>query len=108
MLSQNKNRPQTAYGGIAVPERNIKSIVREKNLKVSAEENGKLENILSGMNVIQRGSFPGSSLIEHNNDDKFGIQYVNINKKKVLNNWIKDELSNFEKRQDESLKNMEI
>lgn len=82
--------------------------MREKNLKVSAEENGKLENILSGMNVIQRGSFPGSSLIEHNNDDKFGIQYVNINKKKVLNNWIKDELSNFEKRQDESLKNMEI
>lgn len=63
------------------------------------------------MNVIHRGSFPGSSFIDNNYDlasEKFGAQYVNINKKKVLNNWIKDELSNFEKRQDESLKNMEI
>ena len=33
---------------------------------------------------------------------------MNINKKKVLNNWIKDEIVNFERRQDESLKNLEL
>lgn len=110
-----KNRPQTATGTNAVPYRNIKNAVSRKNIKESAEENGKLMNKLSSMNVIHRGSFPNSSLMEHNYDlasEKFGAHYldhyVDINKKKVLNNWIKDELSNFEKRQDESLKNMEI
>ena len=33
---------------------------------------------------------------------------MNINKEKVLNNWIKDEIVNFERRQDESLKNLEL
>jgi hypothetical protein len=41
-------------------------------------------------------------------NEKFGAHYVNINKKKLLSNWIKDELVNFERRQDESLKNLDL
>ena len=70
-----RTRPATAYGGIAAPPRNIKSIVRDQYVKSSVEQNGKLENILTDMNVIPRGSFPVGSLLEQNNDlvsEKFG------------------------------------
>ena len=48
------------------------------------------------MNVIPRGgSYPVGLLIDQNADlvtEKFGSRFVNINKKKVLNNWIKEEI----------------
>ena len=33
---------------------------------------------------------------------------MNINMKKVLNNWITDRLNDFEKRQEESMTNVEV
>lgn len=62
------------------------------------------------MNVIHRGVFP-SSFIDTTTDqvsEKFGPKFVNINKKKVLKNWIKDEIVKFERGQEESLKNIEL
>ena len=47
---QSKLRPQTAYGGVAVPPRNIKSIVKENGVRFSADENGRLKNILDAKN----------------------------------------------------------
>lgn len=63
------------------------------------------------MNVIHRGSYPAGAM-EGTYDqlavEKFGYDYVNINMKKVLNNWITDRLNDFEKRQEESLTNIEV
>lgn len=104
-------RPYTAYGGIAAPPRNIKSIVRDQYVRSSVEQNGQLENILSDMNVISRGGASYPFLGQQNADlitEKFGAKYVNINKTKVLNKWIKEEIVKFEERQDESLKNLDL
>lgn len=85
--------------------------MRDQYVKTSVEQNGLLENILTDMNVIPRGNYSISQLIDQNTDlmsEKFGPRYVNINKNKLLNNWTKKEIGNFERRQDESLKNMEM
>lgn len=79
-------------------------------MQSSVEQNSKLENILSDMDVIKRGNF---GLDCQNADllmmEKFGPNYpININKKKVLNNWITDNINSFERRQDESMKNLEL
>ena len=73
-------RPYTAYGGVAanLAPRNIKSLVRDQYVKTTAEQNGKLENILDHMNVLPRGNYPVSMLLDQNNADliseKFGPQ----------------------------------
>ena len=49
-----KNRPQSAYGGIAQPPRNIKSMVMLEAEKIAEQETGILKNRLTAMTVIKQ------------------------------------------------------
>ena len=40
--------------------------------------------------------------------EKFGPQFGNANKKRVLNGWIKGAIADYERGQDDSLKNLEL
>ena len=75
-------RPLSSYGGAALPERNIKSVIHDNHASVAGQEANILRNKLTNMTVL--------------GDNRQTSSVSKLNKEFVVNNWISDELVKFE------------
>ena len=88
-------RPMSAFGGVSAPPRNIKSRFGDIEADASVRGLHDLGNLLSRMTVVGGAGGPRGN--SRKKRPKTGI--ASYDKKKMLDNWIGEELSKFEVKQ---------
>ena len=88
MKSKKELRPQSAFGGILPPDRNIKAICNQSNEDLSYTEAGILKNKLTFMTVLHSRQYKIGQPADSNSKDTTLPQ-----------NWVSEELNKFESKQ---------
>lgn len=112
MLTAKKSllRPQTAYGGVKAPERNIKSIVNYEMLSAKKKGQEKLKSHLDHLNVgrANLSHSAGGRKMKMGSGGMTRTSYSKFpDKQGILRNWIAEELHKFEQNQASQLKGAE-